>query len=324
MVFGKCSAAVDAAEMTRSYNLVPSVAVCLAAFNGRDYLQEQIDSILRQSGVTITIFISVDASTDGTELWVDACAAMERNIVVLPHRQRFGGAAANFYRLIQFIDCSKFDYISLADQDDIWLSDKLFRACSELQRSGADAYSSNVLAFWPDGKESEIIKSQRQRKWDYLFEAAGPGCTYVLTQHLAVEIQNLLILRREDVQQVELHDWLFYAVARAHGYRWLIDSYPGMRYRQHGNNQVGVNAGSRAFMRRVRKVLSGWAMQQSFLIADLVGVATNPFVLSWTSNGRCGLIWLALHAGQCRRRLKDQFLFALSCILLSVTKGRPL
>ena len=239
---------------------------------------------------------------------------------MLPHGRHFGGAAQNFFRLLHDVNLSEFDYVSFSDQDDIWLPNKLLRAHQMLSITNADAYSSNVLAFWPNGREILIEKSQPQVKWDFLFEAAGPGCTYVMKKELACAIQDLVRSRWDEVQEVGLHDWFSYAFARANGYRWVIDDFAGMLYRQHEKNQVGVNSGGRAFIQRADKVLSGWGLAQSALIARLVGLNDDPFVLRWAGGSRLGLLYLALHAWQCRRRVRDKFIFALSCLVLSVTR----
>lgn len=299
----------------------PKVAVCIAAFNGVLWLPEQIVSILSQTGVQVTLFASVDFSVDGTEEWFDQICLRHLNVVVLPHGKHFGGAAPNFFRLLADVEFSDFDYVSLADQDDIWLPDKLFRAHQLLSTTGADAYSSNVMAFWPDGRKLLIEKSQLQVKWDFLFEAAGPGCTYVMREELAHAIQVLVKTRWADVQKVGLHDWFVYAFARANGYRWVIDDYAGMLYRQHANNQVGVNKGWRALRHRAHKVLGGWGLTQSALIADLVGLGDDAFVKRWSGGRRAGLFWLACHGGQCRRRGRDKLLFALSCLAMSLIGG---
>lgn len=296
----------------------PALAVCLAVFNGTRWLPEQLDSILAQTDVLVTVYVSVDLSTDGTEAWIDARAAEDDRIVVLPHGRRFGGAAPNFFRLLLDIDFNGFDYVSFADQDDVWLKGKLARAHEVLERSGADAYSSNITAFWPDGRELLVKKSQPQRRWDFLFEAAGPGCTYVMKRDLIRAMQSLLRERWLDAQHIGLHDWFSYAFARANGYRWVIDDYAGMRYRQHLENQVGVNAGWKAMVFRSRKVLNGWGLGQSALISNLVGLDNEPFVTRWLKGGRFGLLWLAMGAGQCRRRGRDRLLFALSCMVLCV------
>lgn len=297
----------------------PKFAVLMAAFNGMHWIGGQIESILSQNNVVVSIFISVDYSVDGTELWIDEFARNEPRLVVLPHGQQFGGAARNFFRLLRDVDLSDFDYVAFADQDDVWPIDKLQRAHQVLQRTQADGYSSNVTAFWPDGKRMLIEKSQPQRRWDFLFEAAGPGCTYVLRRQLAMALQTLVRQRWDSVQDVGLHDWLAYAFARANGFGWVIDDYAGMLYRQHANNQVGVNVGLRAARHRAAKVLSGWGLKQAALIAELVGLGNDPFVKRWAKGqGRTGLLWLALQAKECRRRQRDQVLFAMSCLAVAI------
>lgn len=301
-------------------NKLPKIAILLAAFNGTRWLPEQLDSILTQTGVSVSVFVSVDRSTDGTETWFDQRALVDSRIILLQHGEQFGGAASNFFRIIREVDFTKFDYVSFADQDDVWLPDKLSCAYEMLVSTESDGYSSNVFAFWPEGRKVLIKKSQPLVKWDFLFEAAGPGCTYVMRKGLACAVQDVVRTHWDEVQEVGLHDWFAYAYARANGYRWVIDDVPGMLYRQHENNQVGVNAGWRAFVHRAGKVLSGWGLAQSALIARLVGVNDNPFVLQWAGGSRLGLLYLALHAGQCRRRVRDKFIFALSCLVLSVTR----
>jgi rhamnosyltransferase len=302
----------------------PSVAVLVAAFNGLKFFPEQLRSILDQKGISVTIYVSVDKSTDGTEDWIESIANANANakskVIVLPHGRIFGGAAKNFFHLLKEVDFSDFDYVSLADQDDVWLPNKLLRAHNVLSETGANGYSSNVIAFWTDGRRALINKSQPSVRWDFLFEAAGPGCTYVIEKELACAIQALVRSRWDEVQEVGLHDWFSYAFARANDYRWVIDAVPGMLYRQHESNQVGVNSGLRAFILRADKILNGWGLAQSALIARLVGMGDDPFVARWSGGSRLGLLYLALHAAQCRRRLRDKFIFGLSCLALILTR----
>jgi rhamnosyltransferase len=297
-------------------------AVLLAAYNGIAYLQEQIDSILLQEGVMVELFISVDISIDGSERWIDEIALDDSRIHVLPHGQKFGGAAPNFFRLFRDVSFNNFDYISLSDQDDIWLPQKLLRAQQVLEGRSAQAYSSNALAFWEDGKTAFICKSQAQTQWDYLFEAAGPGCTYVLKIALAKEIQLVAIEKLGDIAMVGLHDWFIYAYARSKGYRWHIDDQALIHYRQHSQNQVGINSGLKAFVHRARKVSSGWALKQSILIARLIEVENVPFVKRWIDSRPLDLCLLSFSFWSCRRRLRDKFLFLMTCLYLAFTGGK--
>ena len=293
------------------------VAVLLAAYNGVQFIREQVDSILAQEGVNVTVFVSVDTSNDGTEALVDAIASSDSRVFVLPHGQHSGGAGPNFYRLIKDVDFSSFDYVALADQDDIWLPNKLSRAVELIAEKHLDAYSSNVTAFWPDGRQQVINKSQPQTQYDFFFEAAGPGCTYVLSNKLATNIKSHLI-KSPAVNLIVFHDWLIYAFARANGYRWVIDSYPGMLYRQHARNQVGANAGIGAFVYRAGKVLNGWGLGQSALIADALGLLKDQPVKGWLSGTRLGYLSLATQFWVCRRRLCDRFLFLAACLMFAV------
>ena len=246
------------------------IAVLLASYNGVKYIKEQIDSILNQKEVDVTIFISDDLSTDKTIEYLQDIYKDFKNIVYLPSGSKFGGAGKNFFRLIKDVDFSSFDFISFVDQDDIWYEDKLIRAIKTIEDKQLDAYSSNVLAFWEDGKEMIINKSSLQARYDYLFEAAGPGCTYVLKKDLAISLQNFICENWEDVNKIELHDWFIYAFARENNYKWHIDEKPSMRYRQHTSNQVGANDGLKAKLKRLKKVFSSWYREEIIKIIKVL------------------------------------------------------
>lgn len=303
------------------------IAVLLAAHQGLNWLGYQIDTILAQRGVSVTVVVSVDASSDGTEAYVDELASRHANIHALPHGSRFGTAAANFFRLISEVDADGFDYLSFADQDDLWDEDKLLRAVDQLRSRGADAYSGNVTAFWPDGRRALIHKAQPQREWDFLFEAAGPGCTYVMSHRLFVALQRFVRSHGRQLQSIYLHDWFCYAFARASGFRWWIDPVPKMGYRQHQNNVVGVNRGWRAMSMRLQSVRSGWWLDQARQIAQLLQLERHPFVQAWLNPySRSGYWALLIKARRCRRKSID-VLFMRALVLLlflhppSLSKG---
>ncbi len=298
----------------------PHVAVCLAAYNGMTFIAEQIESILQQKKLDVQVFISVDQSTDGTEEFLANWAISEPRLTLLKFGQHFGGAGPNFYRLLRDVDLTGFNYLSFADQDDIWHPEKLWRAHALMLTKCAVGYSSNFTAFWPCGKSSFVNKASPQRKWDFLFESAGPGCTYVLHYDLAVQLKQLILAADKSLLQIDYHDWITYAFARAHRFPWVIDNWSSMQYRQHAQNQIGVNLGWRSFLLRVRKVLNGYGFQQSLLIADLVEVSSLPIVKRGLRGGRLGYMWLAFRSTQCRRKRLDQIFFFISCLLLAVFK----
>jgi rhamnosyltransferase len=300
----------------------PKVLVLVAAYNGMEWIDEQVSSILNQEGVEVTLHFSVDQSSDGTEQWVDEFCRRNPRAIALPHGMRLGGAARNFYRLIESSDFKQFDYVSFADQDDVWHGEKLARACEVLTNTGSEGYSSNVTAFWPDGKARLIRKDWPQKKWDYLFEAPGPGCTFVLTQRLALALQSLMTQFPSEVIKISCHDWLCYAFARSHGYRWEIDGWESMLYRQHDSNQLGVNLGRKAILSRLRVFLEAFWVKQAALIAAVVGEGETTFVKNNLSMNRMNLLSLAFNSHKCRRRRSDQIVFFVLCLFLAL-KGIP-
>ncbi|VEF12190.1 glycosyl transferase family protein [Pseudomonas fluorescens] len=300
----------------------PKVAILLAAYNGMQWIEEQLATILGQTAVDVTVYISIDPSTDGTEAWCADQAAQQPRINVLPDAGAFGGASRNFFRLIRDVDIEGYDYVAFADQDDVWHLDKIERAIRAIETLGVDAYSSNVVAFWPDGRNQLLDKAQPQTRWDFLFEAAGPGCTYVMSRKMMRPLKASLLSHWDALQMVSLHDWYCYAFARSHGLRWFIDPQPSMRYRQHESNQVGANTGINPLIARYKTIHDGWWFSQIRMIAQLVGLADDPFVRQWLSLGRRQLMRLSLSARECRRRTRDKLFFFFICCATAVIRKK--
>jgi rhamnosyltransferase len=297
-----------------SPSALPSIAVLLAAYNGERWVEEQLDTIFSQTAVNVHVFLSLDYSTDDSCLLIEKYASRESRLSLLPYGELYGSAARNFFRLLRDADISGFDYVAFADQDDVWLPEKLSRAVECLQK-GYDGYSSDVTAFWPDGRQKLIKKSQPQKQWDFLFESPGPGCTFVMSAQFVSQLQLCVKQNWADLQQFDYHDWFVYAFARSNGFNWVIDQQPGILYRQHASNVVGANTGVGAFCSRAKYVLRGGAFSQAILLTHLLNLGDQSFVRIWSSRKRFGYLRLALRAGQCRRNRREQVYFFLLCVL---------
>jgi len=294
----------------------------MAVYNGLRWLPEQVESILQQQGVDLHLVISVDRSSDGSEAWCASLAADNPRVTLLPTGRRFGSASANFFYLLAQADLSDCDYIAFADQDDVWAAGKLCHAVRSLQQYHCHGYSGNVEAFWPDGRKVLIDKAQPQRRLDYLFEAAGPGCTYVLTRSLALGIQGAVRRHSEQLKQIGYHDWFCYAFARSQGYGWFIDPQSHMRYRQHADNSVGINSGLMPFLRRSRHVISGRAWRQTETLIKILFSDRPERIPIGLPVTRLDFIRFAFAAPECRRRRRDQVYFFCLCLLMSLAGRR--
>ena len=290
----------------------------MAAYNGKQFIAQQLQTILKQTHKPCKILINIDLSTDETVSIVEGYATNFSEIEILSSNQRYGSAAANFIHLLLNADLANIDCIALADQDDLWNEDKLGKAIEKLQQ-GYDGYSSNVEAFWNDGRKKVLKKNQSQQNFDHLFESAGPGCTFVISKKLAIGLQNFLKNNQNQISQMkQYHDWLIYAFARNNGYKWFIDGYVSMQYRQHALNDFGAHVGFSGFLARVKRVLKGEGFDQALRLIKMLKLENDPFVLKWYPLSRFGFLRLAMHAPQCRRRFREKIYFFFACILLAI------
>lgn len=296
-------------------NKLPSIVVLLAAYDGELYIQEQLDSILAQENVNISIIISVDKCNDSTLSIVKYYESIYADIIsVLPYGKSFGSAGANFTRLICEVDFNNYEYISFADQDDIWLPQKLNRAVEQIYTNNVDAYSSNVTAFWKSGKKKLVKKDYPQVKFDYLFESPGPGCSFLLKNSLAQSLRSHLLAKKEVEKEIWLHDWYCYSFARFYDWKWYIDSQPMMLYRQHELNVVGANTGWNGFFTRIKTILTGDGFNKALDQAEFIGQNDCKPIKLISDKKRLGMFHLSFLAFQCRRKSSHKVFFLVACL----------
>ncbi len=248
---------------------VPTVTVLLATFNGERYLEEQLASILAQQNVEVRVVALDDVSTDSTPQLLAEAAAADPRVVVLPARGSSGSSAANFARLMLDRPFDDDALVAFADQDDLWMPDKLARHARLLREGGFDGVSSNVIAFDERDRRTLVRKDFPQREFDYLLESPGPGSTFLLTGRLVNLVREALLDPDGEARRVDYHDWLIYAVCRARGWRWQIDSEPSVLYRQHDANVMGSNVGLRSARTRLGLIRRHWHREQATLLARL-------------------------------------------------------
>lgn len=292
------------------------VGVLLAAYNATEWLMPQIKTLLSQKDVNIDIFISLDLSNDGSETWIKEhiIPLAPEQIHLLPYGEEWGSAAKNFYHLIRTVDFEPYDYIAFSDQDDLWNDEKLSHAINQIETHNVKGYSSNVIAFWPNGKEKLIKKNYPQTPYDYFFESAGPGCTYVIRKATAQKFQEFLNDHLNLLKTIDFHDWLIYAFIRSHHLKWLIDSYPSMKYRQHDNNVLGARRGLSPLKQRFQQIHSGWYRSQILVLTKLF--ETEPELYPLIKRNRfMDRIKLVSMAIQFRRKKTDAILLAIFIFL---------
>lgn len=234
---------------------LPKVAVLLAAYNGHKYIYEQVFSLLNQKRVSVDIFIRVDGDSDTFTNIIIKLASQFDNVHYISG-DVLSSPSKNFYSLILGMKDYRFDYYALCDQDDIWCEKKLIRAASSISDNSGYGYSSSFTTFNSSGLNKQYSIGQ-QTKFDYLFQSAGPGCTFVLSNPGFTFLQRYLV-ENQQLQSVLAHDWLIYFILRLNKMKWFIDTDSNILYRQHSSNVAGANVGFNAKIKRFKVLFQGW------------------------------------------------------------------
>lgn len=217
---------------------LPRVQVLMATYNGAVYLREQIDSVLVQEGVEITLLVRDDGSSDGTPALIrEYEARYPGRVALLDDDHGRLGVSHNFMRLLA--QPSDADYFAFCDQDDVWMRDKLQSAVTALAAVGAGPRLYCSAVDYVDSALHPIASSSRPTRPAFnnaLVENIAQGCTMVMDAGL-----RQLIIERLPLQAT-IHDWWAYLVATAFG-TVIYDETPQLLYRQHGGNVVGGGFG---------------------------------------------------------------------------------
>lgn len=234
----------------------PKVAILLCTFNGRDYLEEQLDSFDSQLHHNWIVWASDDGSNDGT------LSILEAYQQIWPEGQlsiNFGptkGFTANFLSLASNSNIES-DFFAYSDQDDIWEPIKLTRALEWLKTIQDDIpalYCSRTRLV--DAKNNEIGISPLFNKQpgfaNALIQNIGGGNTMVFNNSA-----RKLLQQAGSNLPVTSHDWWTYMLITGCGGQVFYDDCPTVRYRQHKSNMVGSNITWLSRIKRIQKLWNG-------------------------------------------------------------------
>lgn len=219
------------------------VLVLLSTYNGERYLETQLNSILQQEGVEVSILIRDDGSTDGTLDLLHAYQKRASNVFVLEEENR--GSIQSFYKLMDYArtQYDSYDYYAFSDQDDYWYPDKLSRAISMNSNHSVNYFYHSCYEV-VDAELNEQFKSSASNTKGTLGEALisnyAIGCSEVFTYKVLEQSASICDYSLEDKKYYPYHDLWVYLVALATKADVVFDDYCGLKYRQHGHNVIGT------------------------------------------------------------------------------------
>ncbi|MDN4088832.1 glycosyltransferase family 2 protein [Paenibacillus polymyxa] len=235
------------------------VQILLSTYNGEQYIEEQISSLIRQEGVSVQILIRDDGSTDNTLEKLEHLKKLyPQQIVIFKGENR--GVVQSFFDLI-LMSSNEFDVYAFCDQDDVWNKDKLITAVSSLNK-----FANNVPLMYCSATQMVDQWLTPMKKWpvalrrplshyNALIENVCVGCTMVFNKTTMELVKNNIPL---NVKNVIMHDWWIYLCVSSFG-RVVFDPQPSILYRQHHNNVLGgaTNGWKSKWSKRWNRFING-------------------------------------------------------------------
>lgn len=248
------------------------ISVCMATYNGERYIKEQMDSILKQLGAEDEIIVSDDGSTDET---IEIIKNYHDNRIKLYHHEsekhNYSGTLKTCFlvgkNVHNALKNASGDYIFLADQDDVWLENKV--AVFKQHLKNHDLVISDCIIT--DKNLNEIYHSHFD-KFGYptdsilqtIYKTKFLGCCLAFNRTI---LNKALIFPSEPI----MHDIWIGLLACKYG-KIKVEEQPFLLYRRHYNNasiSIGKNKTSLIFKLKYRYLLVKALLKYMYKISFL-------------------------------------------------------
>lgn len=222
-------------------------SVVMATYNGERFIAEQIESIIgnfNYSKLVKEFIITDDGSSDNTLEIISKYSENPVNKIKVVRNDTVTGVISNF---CNGIEVSTGEYVILADQDDLWVKDKLetlFKHTNHFEGRDKPLVlisdsslidSSNKTIANSFFRENNISANRAIRPESLVVKNFAQGCVMLFSS----DFKELVDFERRD--NWIMHDWWFMLVASKNANICVIDK-PLTRYRIHSSNLVGIQS----------------------------------------------------------------------------------
>lgn len=202
------------------------ISVCMATYNGGEFVLEQLKSILPQLDKCDEIIISDDLSTDCT---IGVIQSINDDRIKVHVNKVNLGYSRNFENALNL---AKGDIIFISDQDDVWLSNKVELMLKALEK--ADMVVSDAVGV--DQNLNQIYPSHFKLN----HTTKGFLINFLKTRYIGAcmafkkEILQKVLPLPLNVKLCAYDYWL--AVVSEYYYQVTLVDVPLLKYRRHSNN----------------------------------------------------------------------------------------
>lgn len=224
----------------------PSVDILLGAYNGQNFIREQIDSIFAQTDQDWRLILSDDGSNDKTpQILREYAESCPNQCVFFQSGRHFGNPTAHSLHLIKR---SSADIIFWCDQDDFWYPDKVETFRREMLTAESRYGKETPILVFSDlvpvdesmkPLEGSFVKYQKMYVENFDFRSLllqnVVSANSMAVNHAAVDRAFGAV----DPNDILMTDWWLAVVCARFGKVVYIPKAMGV-YRQHQSNRVGA------------------------------------------------------------------------------------
>ncbi|MEO0370032.1 MAG: glycosyltransferase [Pseudomonadota bacterium] len=249
------------------------IQILMGVHQGEAFLPTQLQSLRDQSDANWRLLVSDDSPDAASQTVLAAFSAdLAQEIQVIDGPK--AGFAANYMHLMRQAEPG---FVAMADQDDLWLPDKLARARAALAAVPEDKPALYCAKVQPWNGTHSVgppfpLLHRPTGFANALIENVATGNT-ILLNPAAATLAREMAARTGDVFA---HDWwLYLLISGAGGTVIHDDGPPVVMYRQHHGNAIGAGRGILAQFDRKRAVLKGAFAQRLSLNISALDVARD-------------------------------------------------
>lgn len=215
----------------------------ICSYNGQNYIEEQVLSIMNQSLEIDLVFIHDYGSTDLSRSKIEK---LSRDYAHLSF-QYFDYAKSACHSFLNSISIIRDRYLDseyilyLCDQDDVWVHKKNEIVFAELQQGSKFVFHDVVIV----NSDLETIKPSFYHKfWDVQRDFSLPSLflsNCVVGHTIALSSSFLKNLNLEFDERIPMHDWYLSLLVLRNSVPYKFIPKQLSYYRQHSNNVLGAS-----------------------------------------------------------------------------------
>lgn len=228
------------------------ISVAMTVYNGEDYLEEQLISILNQTRMVDEIIIVNDNSTDRSAEILKRFEERYPNIHVFNNSKNVG-YKKNFQKAVSL--CHG-ELVFLCDQDDIWFEDKVSVLSKLLEENEDMTVIASSFEFMDQLGTTYKVKPRKGMSNNNMYlKDVGDGslvpvtfeefCLHNYFQGCSMAMKRNIAERFVDsFTDLLPHDWLI-AMLSSYEKGFYFYNVPLFKYRMHPKNTIGVPKGNK-------------------------------------------------------------------------------